>query len=276
MAFPSIAATATTSRPVAETSSPVNLPAGIAAGNLLLVFFRSAGPGTIGWPAGWTEIAEDASDGSFDVTAIAWRKADGAEGATISVSHGSAKACALAWRITGAEDPLVQPPILSGVAVGFNGNPDSLLLAPTSGARDYLWLSMAGVAGISSVLFFPIDYPLAQLQEGSGSADTPDTNCRCYAAARLLNAASENPGPFVIDTFLQWTAWTVAVHPAGTPRSLSALFETAGRVAADFAIGPRLSTFYEVLPFVYVEREASPRLYFLLEVGPRVLGGFST
>ena len=214
MAFPSIAATSTTLRSVAETTSPVNLPTGIVSGNLLLVFVRAAAAGAVGWPAGWTELFEDASDASDDVTALAWRKADGTEGATIDVTHGSAKLAALSWRITGAEDPAIQAPQFSTVATGTSTAPDSSSLSPTGGAKDYLWLALAAYEGEQSLTpTYPTNYSSNQLTVGTGTGGAIATNCRVSGSNRTNNAASEDPGAYTISVSDDWSAWTVAIHP---------------------------------------------------------------
>ena len=107
MAFP-VATTATTNGTTATGSPVVNLPASIAAGDLLLCVFRVAVAGVIGWPAGWTELFDASSDGADDQMAMAWKKADGTEGTTMTLSCTSGKFAALSWRITGAETGATQ------------------------------------------------------------------------------------------------------------------------------------------------------------------------
>ena len=220
MAFPAIGNTNTTNGTTATTTPVVNLPTGIVAGNLLLVLIRVAVAGAIGWPGGWTELFDDASDASDDQTAMAWRKADGTEGATITLSSGNGKFAALSWRITGAEDPTVQPPQFATLAVGTSVNPNPGLLTPTGGAKDYLWLAVGGWEGeqTSPPGTFPANYTLNQIGANSGAAAAITTNCRVAGAGQQLNAASEDPGTYTISVSDDWTATTVAIHPAPTTR----------------------------------------------------------
>lgn len=71
----------------ASTSHTVTLPAGIVAGDKLIVSMAQSGANSANWsfPAGWTEIT-DAGGGSNSSLGIAWRNADGSEGASITVT----------------------------------------------------------------------------------------------------------------------------------------------------------------------------------------------
>ena len=212
MTFPVIETTNTTSGTSAATSHNVNLPSGIVAGNLLIVLCRAAVAGAIGWPGDWNELTEDSSDASDDVTAIAYKIADGTEGATISVSHGSGKFAAIAYRISGAVNAAPQ---LSSAVTGASTGPDSPNFTPTGGARDYLWLSLAAYEGEQSLTpTYPANYSLNQLTQGSGTASTVTTNVRVSGAGRQVNGSSENPGAYTISVSDDWTAWTLAVTPS--------------------------------------------------------------
>lgn len=236
MAFPVIEATATTDGTTASTAPVINLPASIAADELLLVLFRTADGGAVGWPAGWSEMFEDSTD-SDDTIAMAWRKADGAEGATITLdTPGNGKFAAIAWRISGADDPTVQPPEFATLVTGAGTTPDPGSLSPTGGAKDYLWLWCGGWAGeqTSPPASTPTNYANA-LGASSGTAGVTATNCRVASADRELNAASEDPGSWTITASGSggWTATVVAVHPVGaspdrTGRGYQVYMEVAG------------------------------------------------
>ena len=82
--FPTVAATNTSSSAPA-TSHTVSLPTGIVSGDLLIVTFASnANAITHSWPAGWTELYDQTS-GTMSGSA-AYRRADGTEGGTITVT----------------------------------------------------------------------------------------------------------------------------------------------------------------------------------------------
>jgi len=220
MAFPAVESSATTGRTANETTSPVSYPATVSPGALLVAIARVAVAGAIGWPAGWNELVEDTSDASDDVTAIAWKAADGTEdGTTFDVTHGSGKSAYIVYSITGAEDPATQPPQLSAVATGASATPDPASLSPTGGAKDYLWLWLGGWEGeqTSPPAGNPTNYS-NPLGASTGTAGAIATNCRVASAQRNLNAATEDPPSWTISVSDDWSAWTMAVHPASTNR----------------------------------------------------------
>lgn len=148
MAFPSIAATATSAVSTNETSHAINLPSGIVSGQTLSVFVRFAAAVTITWPSGWTVLFADQSDASDDTTAKAWRKADGTEGATITLTtSASCRSTALAWRVADAADPTVSPPVYGTIVTGTSTAPDPGSITPVGGAKDYLFLALGGWGG---------------------------------------------------------------------------------------------------------------------------------
>jgi len=215
MAFPVDAARATTNGTGAGTSVTVNLPAGIVAGNVLVALHRCAVAGAIGWPTGWTELKDASVDAADDQQALAYRKADGNEGTTMTVTQGNGKFASIVWRITGAEDPAVQAPEVSADATGTSATPDPASLTPTGGAKDYLWLWLGGWEGeqTSPPAGNPTNYSNPD-GANSGTGGAIATNCRVAGASRQLNAASEDPPSWTISVSDDWTAWTLALHPA--------------------------------------------------------------
>lgn len=250
MAFPAIQGTATTNGTTATTTPVVNLPTGIVSGETLLVLIRVASAGVIDWPAGWTELFDDASDASNDQTAAAYRKADGTEGATITLSSASAKFAALAWRINAAADPTVTAPQFATLAVGTSANPNPGSLSPTGGAKDYLWLAVGGWEGeqTSPPGTFPASYTLNQIGADSGIAGLVATNCRVAGAGRQLNAATEDPGTYTISASDDWTATTIAVHPSVA----QTFFQTLPATAVGVATLSRVATYPRTLAAVAV------------------------
>lgn len=222
-ASPTVQTTATTSVSTATSTPLINLPASIQAGDLLLVFLRHTNAGTVTWPGtpdvDWHELFEDSSDASNDVTAMAWREADGTEGATITVTLGAAnRVAALAWRISGAIDPDTQPPEFATLTTGTSLTPDPGTSTPTGGSQDYLFLAITGMEGENTAApTFPASY-VGGIDVDTGTGGTVPTNCVAAGASRQLTAASDDPGTFTYaGTSDDWTATTVAVHPAGAP-----------------------------------------------------------
>lgn len=215
MAFPVVADFNTTDGTSASATPVVNLPANIAAGNLLLVLIRVAVGGSIGWPdADWHELFDASSDASDDQMAMAWRKATGSEGSTVTLSSTSGKFAAISWRITGAADPLIQPPQLSSVATGTSTTPDPFghMVSP---AKDYLWMWIGGWEGeqTSPPTGNPTNYGDNIHGASSAAAGAVTTNCRVASATRNLNGTTDDPGSWTISVSDDWTAYTVLVHP---------------------------------------------------------------
>lgn len=219
MAFPALQGSITGTNGTTATTTPVvNLPTGIKAGELIVVLFRSAVAGAIGWPnATWLEQFDASSDAADDNMALAVRKADGTEGSTITLSSGNGKFAALAFRVSGAQEPENRTPEFSTVATGTNTTPDPTTCTPTGGAKDYMWVWVGGWSGeqTSPPASNPTNYPTTAGAD-SGTAGTVDTNCRVAVAIRSnLNAASEDPGSWTISVApTGWTAYCMAIHPA--------------------------------------------------------------
>ncbi len=232
MAFPSIPAGGVvgTNGSTATTSPVVNLPSSIVAGETLFILIRNAAGGTITFPnegTDWVQLFEDSSDASNDTIALAWRKASGSEGATVTLTFGtSGKFAALAWRVQGATDPTVRAPEFATLVTGSSDVPDPGSLSPTGGAKDYLWIWMGGWEGeqTSPPTGNPTNYNLANSIAGadSGTVGAIATNCRVATAARQLNAVSENPLSWQISVSDDWTATVIAVHPAPPAYSINA------------------------------------------------------
>ncbi len=211
MAFPVVETTATSLETSGVTNHTVSLPSGIVSGNLLIVNFAVDGNPGVSWPAGWTEIFEVAKS-SLNALAVAYRKADGTESSTITVTTGASKTSShTSYRISGAIDPTTQAPEISTGATGASTNPDPDNLTPTGGAKDYLWLAVHGHNKDANTTAFPTNYTNGVSTQGGGS-----TGSAIGSAERNLNAASENPATFTIGAALDWVAATIAIHPAGT------------------------------------------------------------
>ncbi len=202
--FPSIAAINGGNDVVNQTNHIVNLPAGIVAHDLLLIFFAAdAGP-TITFPEGWTELFQD--DNTAVVTlAIAYRVADGTEGATITVTTSNIQMTAhTTYRITGNwSTPEV------GVAVKVtDANPDSPNLVPTWGSANTLWLAVYASDANPITTVYPVNYT-----DGRNDVANDAEGAGVGSARRELNAANENPGAFTMSFVDNWIATTVAIAP---------------------------------------------------------------
>ena len=263
MAYPQVGATNHSIETDDTTSHTVSLPANIQAGETLLVFFATDGDtyDEISFPAGWTVIERE-NEPSVTV-AVAWRKADGNEGASITVTTGavSERSAHISYRISGATDPTVTPPEVSGGVSGSDANPNPDSLTPTGGSKGYLWIAVAACDGLRTFTGYPTNYSNGETYQApdGGSA----WGCSVAVARRELTADSEDPGTFTISFTEGWVACTVAVYPAaGATYELScsdglaagdsdSLFLTMNPVVTDGVAGgdsnASKATFYNTL-----------------------------
>jgi hypothetical protein len=192
------------------TSHTVDLPASISADDLLIVLFSVDGAPSITWPGGWTEFKKK-SNGTDVTFALAYRQADGGEGATITVTTGSSEKSAHAsYRITGHEDPATQAPEASTGATAFSTLPDPDSLSPAGGDDYYLWLHTHGHDGPRTTTGTPAEYRDKNDNQGV-SADSVGV----AGFEQWRKASSENPLPAIINVDDQWVAITVAISPPG-------------------------------------------------------------
>lgn len=217
MAFPSVRSSNTTDGTTASATPTINLPATVVAGDLLMVLFRVAVAGAIGWPDGtWNELFDGSPDGADDQMAMAWKRAVGDEGGTtIALTCTSGKFAALSWAIRGAADPAARAPELSTVATGAGTTPDPTTCTPTGGARDYLWLWLGGWEGeqTSPPASNPANFATDVIGANSGTAGVVTTNVRVASASRQFNGASLDAGSWTISVTDDWTAYLMAIHP---------------------------------------------------------------
>ena len=226
MAFPQVAATNTSIEDAADvTSHTVSLPASISSGDLLILIFGHDGSGTVSWPVGYTEIHDALADIDAAGIAIAYRQADGGEGASITVTTSSSqKSAHVTYRITGHIDPATQVPEDSTGATGTSTTPDPDSLTPTGGAKDYLWIACGVANAEPTVDGIPTNYTDGLHVAGAFEGG----NCRTYSARRELNASCEDPGTFTIGSSSEWRAVTLAIHPATGMLPFNESLMTAG------------------------------------------------
>ncbi len=233
MAFPSIVTTAETAVTTAGTTHAITLPSGLLPGNLILIILdKGSTSATFNALAGWTELIDvNAANGMT----VWYRQCDGTEGATVTfTSSANTRSATIAFRILGAADSTARPPEISTVATGTSVNPDATTCTPTGGAKDYLWISFAGMAGEEADDDTwgntpPTNYlPNPPLQISCGTVGT-NLGGLILAASRTANAASEDAGNFNVDSSAAWNAYTIAIHPQ--PQDIpatSASYEPSG------------------------------------------------
>jgi hypothetical protein len=249
VAAPSIRSQTTSFEDTDVTTHDVVLPATVAAGDNLVVFFTIDGAPTITWDNSthgtWTQIFTDVRGTA--TKSEGWAKvADGTEdGGTLAVTSSSAEHSVhqsfSVQDVDGGEFPEA-----AALDQGTNAaNPPSL--NPTWDTRDTLWFAFVGWASaIQDASTYPTNYT-----NGTKLVTTGDLSGVGNAVAqRTTNADSEDPGTFSMTATISLVAATVGI--AGTvtvtaatlsvtPTFPAATLTLAGQVlAATFTATPSL------------------------------------
>lgn len=222
-AFPVIAGTSTSIDTTTNTTQVVSLPGSIASGDLLLL--AHWGSGTDATPnstlSGWTLLGDNIVSNAVGHFAVFYRVADGAEGASVSITTDTAEDSAgCVYRITGWNSP-TPPQINVGPPIGLSTAPDGALLTPTWALEDTTYIVIAG-ADSNTVDFtvYPTNYDTAQITIPTHTL----AGGACAMAARDYTSTSDDPGTFTIDTSTRWMVYTVAVRnlqaPLAAPRRI--------------------------------------------------------
>jgi hypothetical protein len=236
--FPTIFAVRHTHVTGNATSTNILVPDGSnVSGYLVIAFASKDGTGVFTWPSGWTQIVAASDDSNlFCRTEVRYRIIDGTEGwdgtdDVIAVTHASEEtACSV---ITYSSWHGTTPP--EGATVGdagfSNTNPNPPSLDPSAWAtEDTSWIAYFGSDATRTVSGFPTGYDNNQHADNTGGI----SGITHGFATRNLNAASENPGTFTLDSNDFWVAVTVAVRPVSvgaTPVGQSSESDTAQAVA---------------------------------------------
>jgi hypothetical protein len=203
------------------TSHTVNLPADIAAGNLLLIFFAemapTSTPSTVS-ATGWTAVTGfRTADATPEIAIHAfYRWADGGEGSTVAFTTSVAmKTAHTSHRITGAENPATQPPEAgTGVSGSGTDNADPPSVSGTGGSKDYLFYTSVVLHGETQDPDAPPADYTNMVTTNTGGGGSASTNGFIATAHRQLTAASDDPGVWTYGN-TTWATNTLVVHPAG-------------------------------------------------------------
>jgi hypothetical protein len=212
--FPVVQANATTLDLTLNLTANVNLPAGIVAGDLLLLFACFTGGAstipTITTPAGWTLLTANGL-GAATRNFIAWKTATGAEGASVAITTNIATSRgAVALRITGHDPSGAAAILIAGQGDGGTPNkfPNPPSLTATWGVRSTLWLASGHVSNAILISGTP-----------SGFEHTYGPGQGVQIATLGSKATIINPSAFTAGTVVNWLADTLAILPA-TPASI--------------------------------------------------------
>lgn len=235
MAFPVVQATNESKTVTAGTSHTVNLPAFTGGssvndiGKILLVCLNiGSTAATVDALAGWTELADEGvANGMY----VAWRKVNGTEGTTITLTtSASTRSAEITYLISEAADPSVTPPTISTVLTGSSATPESSSVAvPSSTQSDFLVISAVGMAGEEAdddtwANTAPSGYTnLLQISCGTTGVNLGGL---IASSQRTINTTAEDPGTFGVDVSATWRGFTIAVAAlaVATPRPSDAAF----------------------------------------------------
>jgi hypothetical protein len=268
---PSIRSQTTSFEDTDVTTHDVALPATVAAGDNLVVFFTIDGAPTITWDNSthgtWTQIFTDVRGSA--TKSEGWAKvADGTEdGGTLAVTSSSAEHSVHQSFAVQDVDTGEFPEAAALDQGTSSANPPSL--NPTWAATDTLWFAFVGWASaIQDASTYPTNYT-----NGTKLVTTGDLSGVGNAVAqRTTNADSEDPGTFsmtatislvVATVGIAGTATVTAVTLTATPTFPAASLVEAGQVVAvTLTIAPSLpaATLTATTSLTAVTLDATPTL----------------
>jgi hypothetical protein len=146
MTFPSVAAVNYSEEGAGTTTHDVLLPAGIAAGDRLMMWTALDGAPVIsGMPAGWVQLKRFVQ--GVNVTGEVWEKvnADGTEIAFTYTTDVTEHSVNRTWRVAGSHLSSACEPSTLGYPNGFASNVDLPAVTPTWGSADTLWVVMVAL-----------------------------------------------------------------------------------------------------------------------------------
>ena len=202
MAFPSINGTITTTVfSGLETVQNVNLPSGIVAGEMLMIFGlvdrqRTLPTGLVS--GGYLQVVFNFNDPEFFCY---YKIASGSEGSTISLTYAAGcNATYATVRISNFDSG--EFPETSTSSAGSSVNPNSNAITPSWGAADMLVFSFFSCLNTAAetISAQPSGYSVPYPTLGTGAV-----------SYRAVSGASEDPGSFTISPSISWRACTVAV-----------------------------------------------------------------
>jgi hypothetical protein len=205
VAFPLVAARATGRTTTTDTTThAITLPAGIVAGNLLLVVFSVDGSPTISINTGvsgnnWN-ISTKVSYSTTVSSVYLWKIAEASNALTLTTSAVE-QSSHVSFRITGAVH------VFGASASGSSTNSNPPVDPAQWGTQDYLWIATRSGDSTIVATAAPANYLNLQTIAGAGTSGA-STN----TAERSINGSSEDPGTFTSLTE-QWVAHTICVSP---------------------------------------------------------------
>jgi hypothetical protein len=214
--FPAVVGTPTETANATEATSNVISHATGSSTDLHVLIVSKGKDVTINAHGDWTELLDET--GQVGSLYIAYHYGTLGASTTFTASAVT-RTAAIAYLISGAQNPSAQAPQIGTTSSGSSVSPDPPTTTPTGGAKDYLWIACLSRAGEEAdddtwATASPTNFlPNPPLQKACGVAGT-NLGGIVAAASFGSNAASMNPAVFTIATGA-WRAQTIAVHPSG-------------------------------------------------------------
>lgn len=213
--FPSVSDLVETNISVG-TSMPVDLPAVVDAGDLLIIIatWRSNASVSATVPSGWTELDNTLNNPCGGATWVLDAVGDEDGGTATFTLSGSRRATAHCYRIAAATwFGTISGGVETGtVSTATNSTVDPGALTPSWGSTKTLWLAaMHSADDDEPFTATPTNYTnLTSTIAGAGGNNSASTG----TARRELEASSEDPGSSEIGATQAWVATTVGIRPA--------------------------------------------------------------
>lgn len=214
MTFPSVTSITESAFPTAATTHAVDMPATVAAGDLLLMFFTCFGPNSITTPTDWTQIYKKV-DGSGAGACYAKDAVGDEDGTTVDVVVGSSvRATAQVYRIAASSWFGDLAGVEAGTAVSSSSStPDPPSVTASWGSADNLFIESAHYQDDdATVSSYSTNYSNGT-RTACGSA-TANTNATTATARRELASDTDDPGTITLSQSEGWTSNTVVIRPA--------------------------------------------------------------
>lgn len=212
-AYATVEATNTSQENNATTSHTCNLPASIASGELLLLFFcHNNDTSSVTTPSGWSVLIAETEATSDSNLSVFYKIATGSEGATVTVTVGSpgANSAHNSYRISGW---MAAEAAASFVNTGGDTTPDPPSLTPSWGIDKTLWIALCGSnrdGATHTISAYPSSY--TDGISAQGQIPTLNTSVRMSSARRENRVATEDPGTFTLGTNSGTKSMTIAIR----------------------------------------------------------------
>lgn len=209
--FPTLAAAPTTTiRDTSATDDVCNLPASIAAGDLIILIHAKDLDGTRTFPGSWVEIKDVTIVATASFGAAYLIAAGGETTVTVTTTASDRMVC-IAFRIAAANWHGTTPPEISTGTTGTSAAPDPDAVTASWGSADNLFVAISArdESALQTTSAYPTNY---------GANNTEVVNVSSGACisigTRELAAASDDPGAFTITASEQWDSFTLVIKPA--------------------------------------------------------------